>query len=182
MPNQPWAQALITAQGDGSALASSTAATSILPAAAKYTLPANFLAVGTALRVTARGRISTTTGPPTITFDVRFGAVVVFNGAAVTTVASLTNQTWELVVDLHCRAIGASTSANFMGIGRLTSPIVVGSSGGDARSAMLPSSAAAVGTGFDSTAAQQVDLFATWSASSASNSVTLHQFMLESLN
>lgn len=182
MPNQPWAQALISAQGDGSALASSVTATSILPTASKYTLPANFLAVGSVLRLTAQGRISTFTGPPTITFDVRFGAVIVFNGAAVTTVASLTNKTWQLEAILTCRAIGGSTTANLMGIGKLTSAIVVGSTGGAANTAMLPDSAPAVGTGFDSTVAQQVDLFATWSASNASNSVQLHSYALESLN
>jgi hypothetical protein len=39
-----------------------------------------------------------------------------------------------------------------------------------------------VGTGFDSTAAQLVDLFATWSVANASNSITCHQFHIEDLN
>lgn len=182
MSLQTWEEALVTAQVDGTALASSTTATSIIPAAAKFTLPANFFSIGKILKVTAAGRISTTTGPPTITFDVRLGSVVVFNGGAVTTVASVTNKTWFLEAWLTCRAIGATTSANLLGAGRLTSAAVVGSTGGAANSALLPDSAPAVGTGFDSTSSQAVDLFATWSASSASNTVTLHQYVLESLN
>lgn len=182
MSLQAWEETLISAQVDGTALASSTTATSILPAAAKFTLPANYFAIGRLLKVTALGRISTTTGPPTITFDVRLGSVVAFNGAAVTTVASVTNKTWLLEAWLTCRAIGASTSANLMGSGRLISSAVVGSTGGAANTAMLPDSAPAVGTGFDSTTSQVVDLFATWSASSASNSVQLHQYTLESIN
>jgi len=182
MSLQTWSETLISAQIDGTPLNTSTTATSILPAAAKYTLPANFFAIGKVLRVTATGRISTTTGPPTITLDIRLGSTVVFNGAAVTTVASVTNKTWELVTLLTCRSIGSSTTATLFGSGKLTSAAVVGSTGGNANTAMLPDSAPAVGTGFDSMVAQVVDLFATWSASSASNSVQAHQFILESLN
>lgn len=180
MSLQTWSETLISAQIDGTALNTSTTATSILPGAAKFTLPANFYSIGKVLRVTAQGRISTTTGPPTITLDIRHGATVVWNGAAATTVASVTNKSWELMVLLTCRAIGAS--ANLMGIGKCTSSVVVGSSGGNANTWLLPDSAPAVGNNFDSTAAQVVDLFATWSASSVSNSIQLHSFILEALN
>lgn len=182
MSLQTWEESLVTAQVDGTALANTTTATSIIPAAARFTLPANFMAIGKVLKVTAIGRISTTTGPPTITLDVRLGSVVVFNGAAVTTVASVTNKTWLFEAWLTCRAIGASTSANMIGSGRLTSSAVVGSTGGAANGAILPDSAPAVGTGFDSTASQAVDLFATWSAASASNTIQLHQYTLEAMN
>lgn len=180
MSLQTWQETLISAQVDGTALASSAAATSLLPAASKFTLPSNFFSIGKILRVTAQGRISTTTGPPTFTWDIRFGSTVVWNGAAATTVASVTNKTWELMVLLTCRAIG--TSANLLGVGKCTSSAAVGSSGGNANTWMLPDSAPAVGNNFDSTSAQVVDLFGTWSASSASNSCQLHNFILEALN
>jgi hypothetical protein len=102
----------------------------------------------------------------------------VFASGAVVTVASVTNKTWRLWIELTCRSIGASTSATLFGTGSLTSSAVVGATGGAATTAMLPDSAPAVGTGFDSTAAQVVDLYATWSASSASNSVQCHQYDL----
>lgn len=178
MSLQTWQESLITSQVDGTALANSTVATSIIPAAARFTLPANFFQIGRKLKIVASGRISTTTGPPTFTFDVRLGAVIVFNGGAVTTVASVTNLTWELMIELTCRAIGAGTTANLMGTGRLTSAAVVGSTGGAANSAMLPASAPAVGTGFDSTSSQIVELFGTWSAASASNTVQVHEYEL----
>lgn len=180
MSLQTWAETLISAQIDGTAVNTTTSPTSILPGAAKFVLPANFFAIGRVLRVTAQGRISTTTGPPTLTLDVRFGSTVVWNGAAATTVASVTNKSWELMALLTCRAIG--TAANLMGIGKCTSSAVVGSSGGNANTWVLPDSAPAVGNNFDSTAAQTVDLFATWSASSASNSIQLHSYILEALN
>ena len=38
------------------------------------------------------------------------------------------------------------------------------------------------GTGFDSTAAQTVDLFGTWQTANAANSIQLHQYNFEALN
>lgn len=45
----------------------------------------------------------------------------------------------------------------------------------------LPASAPAVGTGFDSTAAQTVDLQAQWSVANAGNSIQVHQYVLEEI-
>jgi hypothetical protein len=179
--------ALMTAQVDGSALASSTTPTSILPTQAKYTLPANFLSIGTTLRFRAAGRISTlVTSPGTLTLDIRFGAVIVATSPAFAlNVVAQTNDTWILNWDLTCRAVGGSTSANFMHTGMWTSAAAVGgvaASVGGATSLMIPATAPAAGTGFDSTAAQQIDHFATWSVSNSSNSITLHQFSIDSIN
>lgn len=183
---------LITGQADGAALASSTTATSLLPAAAHFTLPSGFFSqVGKTLRVKARGRISTVvTTPGTLTLDVRFGTIaspiVVFNGGAMNlNVTAQTNATWEFEADLVCRALGQGTSANVLGIGRFTSRALIGSAAvaaGYPGSALLPDTAPAVGTGFDSTITNVVDLFATWSVSNAANSIQLHQFSLESVN
>lgn len=175
-----WQQTLITSQVDGTALVSSTAATSILPAAAKFTLPANVLQIGSKLRIKASGRISTAASTPgTITFDFRLGSVVAFNGGASGTVAtSATNLTWDLEIDLICRSIGASTTATLIGTGKLTTAALSAT----VPIMLLPVSAPAAGTGFDSTAAQVCDLFATWSVSSASNSITCHEFELISCN
>lgn len=184
MSLQGWQETLISAQVDGTALNTSVAATSILPAAARFTLPANFMAIGKVLRLRAWGRVSTFTSG-TLTLDVRMGptsTIVVFNGGAVAMVISLTNKSWQLETLLTCRSIGAATTATLFGQGLLTSSAVVGSSGGAASSAILPDSAPAAGTGFDSTVSNVVDLFATWSVSSASNSIQLHQYTLEALN
>lgn len=180
MSSNSWNQTLITAQSNGTALTSSTAATSILPASAKFTFPANLLQIGTALRVKASGRVSTAASTPgTLTFDVRFGSVVAFNGGASGTLAtSASNVTWDLEALLTCRSIGDSTSATVLGTGRLitaalstTTPIM-----------LLPTSSPAAGTGFDSTSSFVIDLFATWSVSSASNTITLHSYELALLN
>jgi len=183
MSLQTWVETLIVAQVDGSALSNSTTATSILPAAAKYTLPAGFFsAAGKALRVTARGRLSNiVTTPGNLTLDVRFGSTVVFNGGAVAmNTTAKTNVSFEFETILTCRAIGAS--ANLMGIGSLTSESMVGSAANTALTALLPLSAPAVGNNFDSTTAQVVDLFATFSIANSGNSITVHEYLLEALN
>lgn len=184
MSLQTWTETLISAQGDGTALASSTTATSILPAAAKYTLPANFHAIGRMLRITATGRVSNiVTTPGTLTLDVRFGSVVVFNGAAMAlNTTAKTNVSWKSTILLTCRSIGASTTATMFGQGEWTSESAVGAASGVANTMSIPASAPAVGTGFDSTVSQVVDLFATWSISNAGNSIQVHQYTLEAMN
>lgn len=184
MSLQTWQETLISAQVDGTAHNNSTTATSIIPAAARFTLPANFFSIGKVLRVTAIGRISNiVTTPGNITLDVRLGAVVAFNGGAVAmNTTAKTNVPWRLEALLTCRAIGGGTSANLMGIGTLTSESVVGAAAGTALTASLPASAPAVGTGFDSTTSQAVDLFATFSVANAANSIQVHEYVLEALN
>jgi hypothetical protein len=190
MSNQAWVEPYMSVTGDGSALASSTTATSILPAASKFTLPSMFFdsANGKTLRFRASGRISTlVTAPGTLTLDIRFGSVVVFNGGAMTlNIVAQTNVNWIMEADLVIRAVGASTSANILGQGFWMSHAVIGSVAptvGTAGTHLLPYNAApGVGTGFDSTAAQTIDLFATWSVSNAANSITLHTASILSLN
>lgn len=181
-----WQETLITAQADGTALTNSTGAASILPAAAKLTLPPNFLdVIGKKIRVKAHGRISTVvTTPGTLTFELKFGSVVVAASGAITlSTTAKTNVAWEVEWDLTVRAIGASTSANLMHQGRFTSEAAGATTvAGEAKSVMMPQSAPAPGTGFDSTASQQVDLSATWSVANAANSIQVHQFELISLN
>jgi hypothetical protein len=182
MSLQTWGETLISSQVDGTAV-TGTAAAAVEPAAARFTLPANFFVPGKVLRVNAWGRISNiVTTPGTLTLDVRFNtSSVVFNGGAVSlNVTAKTNVSWRLIMMLTCRTIGNGTVATLLGQGDFTSESVVGSAAGIANDAMLPASAPAVGTGFDSTVAQTVDLFATFSLTG--NSLTAHQYTLESMN
>lgn len=178
-----WNQSLVTQQVDSTALTNSTTATSILAPAARFTLPANLLAIGTKFMLRAAGRISTVvTTPGTLTLDVRFGSTVVFNGGAMAlNTTAQTNASWYLEAELVCRSIGASTAATLLGAGSWTSRAVVGSAAagsGGVGTLMLPDTAPAVGTGFDSTSAQIVDMFGTWSIASGSNSIQVHNYEL----
>jgi hypothetical protein len=181
---------LISAQGDGSALASSTSATSLLPSQAKLTMPANWLSVvGQTLHVRAAGRISTVvTTPGTMTFTIRMGTTaniaVATSQAFALNVVAKTNVGWYLDLMLTLRAVGGSTSANFMAQGLWTTEANVGAaapSAGGETSALWQASAPAVGTGFDSTGPNQIDLTGQWSVNSASNSIQVHQFQVANL-
>jgi hypothetical protein len=168
---------LIQQQIDGTAWTTQTTPGSILAPAAKFTLPANFMEIGRHLKLRASGRMSTQATPGTLTLDVRFGSIVVLNGGASGTLnASQTNVTWRLEADLICRSIGASTTATMYGT------MLMHSLGMSASlpSVVFPTTSPAAGTGFDSTVAFVVDLFATWSA--ASNSIRCDDFELLAVN
>lgn len=171
-------ETLAEAGEDGSALSNTTTATSLLPAARKVYLPAGFFdKVGRRILIRAAGRMSTAgSSPGTWTWEVRFtGAsqVTVFSGGASATLAtSASNVSWLLELELAARVIG--TSAQLIGVGKFSAASLSTSN----PSMMLPASSPAVGTAFDATVAQLVDLYGTWSAASASNSITLHDYRL----
>src|SRR6266508_731371 len=166
---QGWVEALAWQEADGPAVTGTAAASLLIPSTSplsgqsgRFTLPANFFDVGKVLRITAAGRISNiVTTPGTLTLDVRLGSTVVFNGGAVSlNIVAKTNVTWWLEMLLTCRSIGATAATTL--------------------SAALPASAPAAGTGFDSTVANVLDLFATFSLTG--NSITAHEYTLEALN
>ena len=112
MSKQGWQEVFVIGQTDGAALTASVTPTSIIPAAARFTLPPNFFSeVGKAIRVRGAGRVTTVTTPGTLTLDIRLGPtgnIVVFNGGAMALNATAqTNATWEFEATLICRSIGA---------------------------------------------------------------------------
>ena len=176
---------IIGAQGDGPAL-TLVAAASMLPGQAKITLPANFIdVVGKKVRLRAHGRISNIVATPgTLTFSVRFGSIIVAQSAAwqLNAVAKA-NVAWHLDLLLTARSIGSGVLATLMAQGVWESESVVGSplpAAGSAGQLAWQPSAPVVGTGFDSTVANVIDLFGIFSLTG--NSLTLHDYLLESLN
>lgn len=193
MSASTWRELISVAAVDGATLGNSAVATSLLPGAAKVALLPNFFdRIGKKLRFRAAGRISTlVTAPGTFTFDLRFkdsgaSTVIVWNGGVINLNAvAQTNASWELEAELDLRAQGTGTGANLLGIGKWASRALVGAAAvgaGGVGLIVLPDTAPAAGTGFDSTLSQIVDLFGTWSVANAANSITLHQYALEASN
>lgn len=172
---------LAPAQADGAAL-TGTAIGSILPTSALYLLPggtANI--IGKQFRVHAFGRISNiVTTPGTLTLTLKFGSsLVAVSQAMQLNTTAQTNVWWRLHWYLTVRSVGSGTAATLMHQGSMSStsmgtgavtPVEIG----------IPVSAPAVGAGFDSTAANLVDLQGQFSLTG--NSLTLHQYALESVN
>jgi hypothetical protein len=120
------------------------------------------------------------TTPGTLTLRFKLGSVTVAQSTAIplnTTVK--TNVSWFLDLGLTVRSIGGGTTATIMGQGSFQSESVSGSAAGLANSVMFQASAPAVGTGFDSTVANIIDLTAQFSLTG--NSIQLHTFGLEDL-
>jgi hypothetical protein len=178
---------LVEAQGDGTAV-TGTAEGSLLPGQAKISIPSGYLfRPGKRLHCVATGRISNiVTTPGTLTMRFKLGPtanIAVSQSAAwqLNAVAK-TNVAWVLDMTMTVRTIGSGTTATIFGNGQWTSESVVGSpvpaSGGPGGLLWQPS-APVVGTGFDSTVDNLIDLTAQFSLTG--NSIQLHTFALEDL-
>ena len=160
-----------------------TTAVSVLPAAAVPTLPENFWQVGKQLIIDVSGGLSNVvTAGPTFTFNVMIGSVIVFTtGAIQCNDTAHTLLPFWLKFLLTCRAIGSGTTAKFIGqcmAGSLvftrTADQVDGVNSDNFL--MLPATAPALGTGFDSTASGALDLHVACGTSNSGNGIQVEQY------
>jgi hypothetical protein len=176
---QTWYQTLVVQQVDGNALNTSTTPTSVIAPAAKITLPAGFIdQPGIKIMARVMGRLSNINPTPgTLTLDLKFGGTsVASSGAlALNTAAAKTNVTFVAICEATVRIIG--TAAQLMYTWQVTSEAVALAATG-VGIVYGPASAPAVGTAFDSTAAQTVDVFGTFSVSNIGNNIQLHEYEL----
>lgn len=151
-----------------------TTATDISPTP-PIVLPANFLISGSVLRWTAYGVLSTT-GTPTIAFAMQYGATVLAISGTITTGSGLANAPWRIEGTTH---IG--TTAGTASPARTNGVLYLGTSV-SAYATPTPIPAAALATvNIDTTTASKVSVFATWGTSSASNTVTCWELLVEPL-
>ena len=193
MSNQGWMECLATAQAAGTNLVSFTTAASLLPSAARHTIPSDDWHVGKSLGIKAAGRISNVvTAQPTFTFELRLGPtanIVAFTtGALLTSTTAHTTVPWMLEAWLTCRSIGSGTAGTLIGQAQVTSRAFL-DSGATANLVttghavlLAPETTPAVGTGFDTNVANFVDLYAACSVSNAANAIQLEQYKLYSEN
>lgn len=173
---------LWTMQADGPSLNTSTTATSLIGTTnPKCTLPSNaWPAVGVEIVVRGSGHMSNiVTTPGTFTLDVRFGSTVVINGAAMQLSATAhTTLPFNFELTGLLRTIGAGTGGTLFPGGWAISDCL------NPNPASLPSevSPPVVGTGFDTSTTQAVDLFGTFSISNANNLFVLHKLSVDLLN
>jgi hypothetical protein len=182
---QTWGQ-LISERGqlavDGAAYANSTSPTDVSPAPL-LVLPANYLDVGSVIRCTAWGEFSTT-GTPTLTLGIYYGGVAgtaIATTGAVTTQSAASHASFRLTFEFVCRTIG--TSGTVYGMGQLAGvgATPTGGTTGTTTPVMLPANTPAAVT-VDTTTAKALTVGATWGAASASNTLTVHGYLVESLN
>ena len=180
-PNPSSYVPMVIGFADGPTLTAAAAA-SCIPVASRLILPNNFWTIGKQLKLRLAGRIScAVTTPGTARFDVRTGpagTIVAFDSGALNlNVVAKTTVPFNFDLDLTCRAVGTGTGTLLFGMGRFTSEAVVGagaSTAGGNGVLLCPVTAPAVGTGFDNTAANAIDLFFTQTV--ATGSLTVHQY------
>ncbi len=187
MGMQTWREVLVNGSVDGPTLVAAAAA-SCIPTASRIILPNNFFYIGKMLKITLAGRIScVATTPGTARFDLRLGpsgTIVAFDtGALNLNIVAKTTVPFLLEMILTCRAVGNGVVSNLMGVANFQSEAVIGAalpSVAGNGALLAPVGAPVVGTGFDNTAANAVDVFFTQTV--ATGSMTVHQYLVEALN
>jgi len=185
MSRQFWAELIAWATADGTAIASSTSETIVFP---NVTIPGNYMADGRVLRLTATGRLGTT-GTPTMRFRLRWGGVagtLIWDTNTITCGSGVTASQWRVMIEIQTRSNGASGTLFAMGEGIIGSALAttVGSATGAPASGVYSSGGnntpAAVTC--DLTADTALSFTAAWGTSNASNTLTGHNYFLESMN
>lgn len=134
--------------------------------------------VGKAIKVDLEGSCSNiVTTPGTLQLSMQFGSIDVWlSGQIPLNVVAKTNLPWTLKGELFVSALGAGTAATIEGVLEFKSECLIGSplpTVGGSGSLIVPVTAAAAGTGFDSTLAQIIDLSAQFSLTG--NSIQLRR-------
>jgi hypothetical protein len=165
-----------------------TSATATAASAGFLKLPANFFQIGSMLHIKMIAGISNrVTGPDTFTAQIMVGAVIAFTTGAITltTTAHTTIPCWGEVL-MTCRSIGNGTLATLMGQsvwqGQMVAMTAAADNAAGTGWAMAPNTAPAVGTGFDSTVDNTLDLFVAQSFSGSGNGFQIQQYVVQSLN
>lgn len=188
MSLQSYNETLIIQPDAGTLFNTYTTAVTVINPNARYTLPANFCRINRKLRVIIQGAISNiVTTPGLMNFQVKFGSVAVYDSGNIqlNATAHTTLPFWA-TIDLTVRAVGITTSANLMGLGLLVGKMFTTTAGTadgtDMPAIIAPATAPVVGTGFDSTIANIVDLFVGFTISNAGNGIRIDQYELVALN
>lgn len=146
-------------------------------------LPGGFFQRGGYLDIEfSAGLSNLVTTPGTLTLQVMLGAVIAFSSGAIQ-LSSTANVLAPIQgrIILTPQTLGAGTSCQLRGMGSLMGTPIAGSGTGANFAAgngfaMLPQAAPALGTGFDQTLPQTLDLFAGFSVSNAANGIQLWHY------
>lgn len=182
-------QCMKTQQAAGTLFNTYTTAKTVINPQALWTIPAGYLQVGDVIRVTVHGGVSNiVTAQPTFTFQIMMGSIIVHtSGAILTTTTAHTTIPFTYIFRGRVDTIGSGTTAKLMGQGMLTGRMfLISGAVGDPTlgegEVMCPNTAPALGTGFDSTIANNLDFFVGISVSQATNGIQIQEYTVELLS
>lgn len=174
---------LAASQADGAALTASVAQTSILHATGKYTMAAGYAEfVGRRFKTRLQGRISTLNPTPgNLTLSFRMGANDAFSSGAMVLNIAAAKVNVAFWAEFEGTLRVAGSVAQILGQWKVESEAMAVNSATALVTGVTfgPASAPALGTAFDATAAETIDVTGQWSVNSASNSITIHQSIIE---
>jgi len=179
MPYMVWESLLNSPQptAAGAAYTNSTTITDV-SVAPQFTLPANFLQAGSALKFTAFGTYQTSGTTPTLNLGIYYGGVagtaLAASGAVTTTNTATVNWPWRLELITTIRSTGTAGTAMSQGFLGLATSLTAWTT------YPVPVVALATVT-IDTTAAKALTVGATWGTAASTNTMTLHGFYVESL-
>lgn len=192
MPQQAWNQAVVTQEAAGTLFNTYTTAKTVINQSNLLSLYPNFFKIGQKLRVTICGALSNiVTTPGTCVFQVMLGSIVVWTSGNIQLNATAhTTLPFKLTVDLTCQLANTGVGgaiAKLMGLGVLTGVMfTLTAAQTDAANVpgafMVPATAPALGTAFDSTISQILDFWVGFSISNSGNGVRVDQYDVEILN
>ena len=175
MSRQAWTEALAWTDTDGTAVANTTTETILFP---NVTIPANYMQYGRVLYSEYWGKFSVT-ATPGLRFRLRWGGVsgtVLADSGNITSASGVTNAIWGIRLRTQTRANGSSGS--LFSIGQAVcygaaAPTVGSATGAPGIAAMGNAGITApVATTVDLTADTALAITITWTAASASNTIT----------
>ena len=189
MGRMSWHESQRIAQSQGTFFTTYDAAKTVINTEDLRTYAADFWCKGRGLWLNVAGAISNiVTTPGTIVFQVKLGSVVVWTSGNIQMNAiAHTKFPFWLEVLLTCRSVGSGTSATFIGQGKVSGKMFTNTAaqvdGLNSDSVILvPATSPAVGNGFDSTAAQQLDFFTGFSINNVGNGIQIEQYVPTELN
>jgi len=177
MPNLSW-ESVINAPvpGSGTAYNTSTTLTDVTPAP-QLTIPANFLQVGSVVKVTAWGTFANASTTPTLLLGVYYGGVAgtsLGNTGAVTTTSSASTLPWRLEFTFRVASVGSSGTIFGQGF------VDLGTSLTAVTRIPIPNVALAAVT-IDTTTAKALTIGAQWGTSAAGNTLQVLGVIIESM-
>lgn len=186
MPSQGWDQTIVTQRTAGTLFNTYTTAKTVINQQDLYGFYPNYFQLGSKLQIDVAGAISNiVTTPGTVTFQVMLGSVVAWSSGAVQLNATAhTTLPFTLSVGLTCQLTNTSVGgavAKLMGLGRLSGVMfTLTAAQVDAVNTpgtfLVPATAPALGTAFDSTVSQTLDFWVGFSINNAGNGVRVDQY------
>lgn len=157
---------LLVNTADSSAIASTASETNY---SLNEALSSSFFYPGRIFKLTAAG-VYSTTGTPTLVFKILFGSTTLLTFTAKTGINNASNQSWRIEAEITCRSNGATGTVMVDGTLFFNT-----AAGVDTVESVTNNAAVTV----DTTTPANLQISATWSASSSSNTTTMKKFKVE---